>query len=60
MNILNCGLILTLISFLLLQTGFADPKEDILKSYNGPSVSGTDPSTLTGKVMTRIPGVVQL
>jgi len=50
------ALILTLISSLLLQTAFAEPKEDVLKPYDGPSVSGVDPSTLNGKVMTGYQG----
>jgi len=40
----------------LAQMGFAEPKEDVLKPYNGPSVAGTDPSTLKGKVITGYQG----
>lgn len=28
----------------------AAPREEVLKPYDGPSVHGSDPSTLTGKV----------
>lgn len=34
----------------------AAPREDVLKPYDGPSVKGVDPSTLTGKVMTGYQG----
>ena len=34
----------------------AETKPDILKPYAGPSVKGSDPSTLTGKVMTGYQG----
>jgi len=56
MKILNDTLILTLICSALLQTVFAGPREDVLRPYDGPSVSGVDPSTLTGKVMTGYQG----
>jgi len=52
----NSALILTLICFTLPQTAFAELKADVLKPYNGPSVLGVDPSTLTGKVMTGYQG----
>lgn len=56
MKVTNTVPILLLISFLLLQTGWAEPKEDVLKPYDGPSIPGVDPSTLTGKVMTGYQG----
>ncbi len=34
----------------------AEPREDVLKPYDGPSVKGTDPSTLKGKVITGYQG----
>ncbi len=49
-------LILTLISFVLQQTAFALSKEDVLKPYEGPSIRGSDPGTLKGKVMTGYQG----
>jgi len=49
-------LILTLVSFILQQIAFALPKENVLKSYEGPSIPGSDPSTLKGKVMTGYQG----
>ena len=39
-----------------LQGTCAGPQEDVLKPYEGPSVKGTDPSTLKGKVMTGYQG----
>ena len=56
MKITNSAIILTLICFTLLQTAFAEPKEAVLKPYDGPSVPGVDPNTLTGKVMTGYQG----
>jgi hypothetical protein len=50
------GLILKLGFALFLSTADAAPKEDVLKPYTGPSVSGADPCTLTGKVMTGYQG----
>ena len=41
---------------ILLSTAYAQPKEDVLEPYDGPSVQGVDPSTLTGKVMTGYQG----
>ena len=52
----NDALILTLICSALLQTAFAEPKEEVLKPYDGPSIAGADPSTLKGKVMTGYQG----
>jgi hypothetical protein len=52
----NNVLILTLISSILQQTAFALPEENVLKPYDGPSVPGVDPNTLTGKVMTGYQG----
>jgi len=52
----NNVLILTLISSILQQTTFALPKENVLKPYDGPSVTGADRNTLTGKVMTGYQG----
>jgi len=52
----NNVLILTLIGSILQQTAFALPKENVLKPYDGPSVPGADPNTLTGKVMTGYQG----
>jgi hypothetical protein len=34
----------------------ADAREDVLRPYDGPSVKGADPATLTGKVMTGYQG----
>ncbi len=56
LKFVNTSLLSFLASSILLQTGLADPKEDVLKPYDGPSVYGTDPSTLTGKVMTGYQG----
>lgn len=53
---LNGILIMVLICTALLQTAFAGKWVDILKPYTGPSVRGSDPSTLTGKVMTGYQG----
>ena len=50
-NMANTALIVITISSCLVQTGLTQPKEDVLKPYDGPSVRGVDPSTLTGKVM---------
>ena len=55
-NMTNMTLILIFNSVLFLQTGLTQPKEDLLKPYDGPSVPGVDPSTLTGKVMTGYQG----
>jgi len=56
-NCIPCRfLVLTLICGTLLQTAFAGERVDVLKPYNGPSVRGADPSTLTGKVMTGYQG----
>jgi len=55
MRITNGTLALTLISLTLLPA-YAEPKEDVLRPYDGPSVPGADPSTLTGKVMTGYQG----
>jgi hypothetical protein len=52
----NNILILTLISSILQLTAFALPKENVLKPYDGPFVSGVDSNTLTGKVMTGYQG----
>jgi len=52
----NGALILVLICATLLQTAFAGERADVLKPYEGPSVPGADPSTLTGKVMTGYQG----
>lgn len=35
---------------------FAEPREEVLKPYDGASVRGADPSTLSGKVMTGYQG----
>jgi len=45
-----------IVGLAFLQTAWAEPKEDVLKPYDGPSVRGVDPSTLTGKVMTGYQG----
>jgi hypothetical protein len=50
------NLILTLGCLILLQTGSAEGREDVLRPYEGPSAKGVDPSTLTGKVMTGYQG----
>ena len=56
MTITERALILTLINSIVLQTASAEPKEDVLRPYDGPSVAGVDPTTLTGKVMTGYQG----
>ncbi|MFC1760668.1 glycoside hydrolase family 71/99-like protein [Planctomycetota bacterium] len=49
--------LMMLLLFVMPLTGAsADTKEDVLKPYEGPSVKGVDPSTLTGKVMTGYQG----
>ena len=55
-KIFNNVLIITLISSILQQTAFALPKDNVLKPYDGPSMPGVDPNTLTGKVMTGYQG----
>ena len=52
----NIALILILIFAILLQTAFAQQREDVLKPYEGPSIRGEDPITLKGKVMTGYQG----
>jgi hypothetical protein len=49
-------LILSLIGVTGLSATFAERREVVLKPYDGPSVTGVDPSTLTGKVMTGYQG----
>ena len=49
-------LVLLLLCFSCLPVMFAEERENVLKPYDGPSVSGVDPSTLTGKVMTGYQG----
>jgi hypothetical protein len=49
-------LIHALICVILLQTAFAQQREDVLKPYKGPSVKGADPNTLKGKIMTGYQG----
>lgn len=49
-------LLLSLISIAFLQSAFAAPREEVLKPYDGPSITSSDPSTLTGKVMTGYQG----
>lgn len=49
-------LILTLFCFTHLTVVFAGQQADVLKPYEGPSIPGADPSTLTGKVMTGYQG----
>ena len=44
-------LILTLICIPYLPAAFGKQQADVLKPYSGPSLSGIDTSTLTGKVM---------
>ncbi len=56
MNVLSSILTLTPVIALCTQAGFAQAKEDVLKPYDGPSVRGVDPSTLTAKVMTGYQG----
>ncbi|MCU0857591.1 MAG: glycoside hydrolase family 71/99-like protein [Pontiellaceae bacterium] len=50
------ALIQTLLCAGLLQPAVASEREEVLKPYNGPSVSGSDPRTLKGKVMTGYQG----
>jgi hypothetical protein len=52
----NNILILKFISSFLQLTAVALPNENVLKPYDGPSVPGVDPNTLTGKVMTGYQG----
>lgn len=40
----------------LLSVACAKPNEEVLRPYEGPSIRGADPSTLTGKVMTGYQG----
>ncbi len=47
---------LALAALALLASAGAAPREVVLKPYDGPSVKGADPSTLTGKVMTGYQG----
>ena len=56
MQISNDALLLTLICSALGQAVYAAPREDVLRAYDGPSVPGVDPTTLTGKVMTGYQG----
>ena len=49
-------LILTLFCFTHLSVVFAGQQADVLKPYEGPSIPGADPNTLTGKVMTGYQG----
>jgi len=56
MKIPNIALILTLFLLFFLPPTSAEYREDVLKPYDGPSVRGTDPSTLRGKVMTGYQG----
>ncbi len=49
-------LILTIVCVPILQALSAEPREDVLKPYEGPSVKGSDSGTLTGKVMTGYQG----
>ncbi len=49
-------LTVSLISVSCLSVTFAKQREEVLKPYEGPSVAGADPSTLTGKVMTGYQG----
>jgi len=45
-----------LVFTMLVSTAYATPIEEVLKPYDGPSVQGVDPNTLTGKVMTGYQG----
>ena len=56
MKITDSGLILTVTILVFVPTAPAEHREDVLKPYDGPSVHGADPSTLTGKVMTGYQG----
>jgi hypothetical protein len=56
MKIPNIALILMLFLLFSLPSTSAEYREDVLKSYDGPSVRGADPSTLRGKVMTGYQG----
>ena len=49
-------LTLAIIGLIFRQTAFALPKENVLKPYEGPSIQGSDPGTLKGKVMTGYQG----
>jgi len=55
MNFVKLIPALFLFSLMFLQTGQAE-QEEVLKPYEGPSVRGTDPTSLTGKVMTGYQG----
>ena len=48
--------LIVLVSTLLLQTAPISAKENVLFPYDGPSVVGTDTSTLKGKIMTGYQG----
>jgi len=56
MKIPNIALILTLFLLFSLPSTSAEYREDVLKPYDGPSISGSDPSTLRDKVMTGYQG----
>lgn len=49
-------LILTMFCLTTVTAITAAPREDVLKPYDGPSVRGSDPATLKGKVMTGYQG----
>lgn len=50
------SLLIAVIGSLLILPSFATAREEVLKPYDGPSVEGADPTTLTGKVMTGYQG----
>ena len=49
-------LTITLFCFIQLSASFARQQTDVLVRYEGPSIPGSDPSTLKGKVMTGYQG----
>jgi hypothetical protein len=56
MKIPNIALILILLILFSIPSTSSEYREDVLKSYDGPSVRGSDPSTLRGKIMTGYQG----
>jgi len=56
MKIPNIALILILLILFSIPSTSSEYREDVLKPYDGPSVRGSNPSTLRGKVMTGYQG----
>lgn len=56
MKFYKVSLITAVLGSALVSPAFAKTRENVLKPYEGPSVVGADPTTLTGKVMTGYQG----